>query len=602
LLGSIVNILLTVAAVSLIILVHEFGHFLGARLVGMRVEVFSIGFWKRLIGFKKGHTDYRLSLIPLGGYLKVAGESPEEGEGKPYEFWSKSPGQRAVFIVGGIVMNLLLAAVLFIVAFWVGVPFTVAQVGTALQGDPAWRAGLQRGDRIVQIGDRRDPVFTDITMAVVLGGDEEVKMRVLRDGQELQYAMRPEYDEDMGFRFVGIVPPIEPIVTDYVEIGGEGGRSPAREAGIKPGDRILAINGHRVETDQELKIELLRYPNSEVEILVRRGDEELTFQVLTEPLPRYVLGIAAATTTIEAVQPGAMADRAGLKAGDTIVQVNGTPLDSAVAIERAIEGDWGRVEFTVRRGGETLIVEQAIPDVVALEEFLGSLLTESGTVLTWVHEGGPAWQAGLRPGDRITAVAGEQVETWRDILRQSAEAGGEPHEIQWVRDGELLSQVVKPTISTRSAPGHLGVAMAYPVMEPRRYGPVGAVVHGVEHVARRLVEIVLTLRGFATREVSPRHMGGIVTIARASYQAAQEGAGKLLYITAVISAAIGFFNVLPIPVLDGGHLLFVAIEKIRGRRLAGHVMTAAQTVGFVLLLGLIIYVTWNDILRWIGPF
>ncbi|MFO7955551.1 MAG: RIP metalloprotease RseP [Candidatus Brocadiia bacterium] len=600
-LGSIVNITLTVTAVSLIILVHEFGHFLGAKLVGMRVEVFSIGFWKRLAGFKKGHTDYRISLVPLGGYLKVAGESPEEGEGKPYEFWSKSPGQRAIFIVGGVLMNLVLAAVLFILAFWVGVPFTVAEVGSALPGEPAWKAGLRRGDRIVQIEDKEDPVFADITMRVVLGGEEQVRLRVRRDGRELEYTVRPEYDEEAGFRFMGIAPPIEPVVTDYAEVGGEGGRSPAREAGIKRGDRILAVNGHRIKTAEDLELQMLRYPNEEVEVLVKRGDEELTFEVLTEPVPRHMLGISAATTRIKSLQSGGIADEAGLKVGDVITEVNGKPIESIVALERAVEGNWGTVEFTVKRDDETLTIQRPIPDVVALEKFLESLLTESGTVLTWVEEGGPAWQAGLRPGDRITAVSGQEVEKWRDILRQSAQAEGKPHEVRWVRDGELLSQVVEPELSTQSAPGHLGVAMGRPVTEPRRYGPLGAVVNGVEHVGQRLAEIVLTLRGFATREVSPRHMGGIVTIARASYQAAEEGAGKLLYITAVISAAIGFFNLLPIPVLDGGHLLFVAIEKIRGRRLAEHVMTGAQTVGFVLLMALVIYVTWNDILRWIGP-
>ncbi len=600
--GVVVNILLTVIAVSLIIVVHEFGHFLGARLVGMRVEVFSIGFWKRLVGFKKGHTDYRISLVPLGGYLKVAGESPEEGKGKPYEFWSKSPGQRAIFIAGGVLMNFVLAIVLFIVAFSIGVPFTVADVGEVVRGEPAWHAGLEPRDRIVEVDGRRNPVFNDVTMAIALGGKEEVGVRVLRDGQERDFTLRPEYAPDVGLRLVGIVPAIEPLVTGYAEVGGEGGRSPAREAGIEPGDRILAINERPVRTAQELEAELSRYPHDEVELLVRRGNAEMTFRVLTEPLPRYVFGIVTTTTRIEALHPSGPARQAGFRVGDVIAEVNGRPVQSVIALERNIKGNWGPVEFTVRRDGQTVRLRHDVPDVVALNRFTDSLVTESGTVLTWVDEGGPAWEAGLRPGDRLAAVGGEPVDSWSDILRQTQAARGSPLEFQWVREGDMLSQTVAPVRSTDSSRGHLGIAMTSPVTEPRRYGPVGAVVRGVEHVWHRLAEFVLTVRGFATQQVSPRHMGGIVAIVHVAYWAAAEGAGKLLYITAVISVAIAFLNLLPIPVLDGGHLLFLAVEKIRGRRVAENIMIAAQTVGLVLLGALVLYVTWNDILRYFTGF
>ncbi|MFO8008330.1 MAG: RIP metalloprotease RseP [Candidatus Brocadiia bacterium] len=594
--GFWINALLTVAAVSLLILAHEFGHFIMARAVGMRVEVFSIGFWKRLVGFKKGHTDYRISLIPLGGYVTVAGESPEEGEGKPYEFWSKSPGQRAVFIVGGVAMNFVLAILLFIIAFSIGVPFAAARVGQTVQGSPAWRAGIRHGDKISAIGDVEEPVFSDITSTVVLTNAERVRVVVQRDGQTVRYALKPQYTEDVGYRYVGVTPMMEPVITGLTRIGGQDGRSPAQEAGLQLGDRVVSINGVEVASASDLQRELNRYPHSEVSITVRRGDRTVQTQLVTEPTERYVIGVSGLTTRIDSLQGDGMAQRAGLRVGDRISAVNGQPVASAVGLERSIQDAWGQVTLTVLRGGDELTRSLDVPHAAALSELFFSLTFEAGAKLAWVDPDGPAWEKGLRPGDTIISRNGEPVETWQDMLREGRRAGEETHEVRWQRDDELFAALVTPQREA-SEPGQIGIIMDHPVSESRSYGPIGAARKGLSNTVRRLVEAVLLLKGFATRQVSPRHMGGIVTIAYASYRAAAEGLGKLLYMTATISAVIAFFNLLPIPVLDGGHLLFLAIEKIRGRRVGERVMAAAQTVGFVLLLALVIYVTRNDIIR-----
>jgi regulator of sigma E protease len=592
-----VNIMLTVLAVSLLIVVHEFGHFLGARAVGMRVEVFSIGFWKRVIGFKKGHTDYRLSLVPFGGYLKVAGESPQEGSGKPYEFWSKTPGQRAIYVVGGVAMNFVLALVLFIFAFTVGVPFAVAEVGQTMKGSPAWKSGLMEGDRIVALNGQENPTFADLTRAVILGGEHRAELEVRRDGRLYTFSIQPEYDERVGYKVIGIVPPVQPIITGFQKIGGEEGRCPAREAGARLGDRIMRVNGSPVATATELNRELLKASDGAVELTVRRDAQQVALTVRPEPLARSVIGITGVTSTIESLEKGGRAEAVGLRPGDRIAAVNGQRVTSGVEIEEAIRGSWGETRMEVLRGGEAIPCTSPITDAAVLEEFMFSMLFEAGTTLTWVEPGGPAWRAGLRPGDVITAVAGERVEAWEDILLETDRAGEGPFEVRWRRNGQLFAGEVTPAEKVLPGSAHLGIIMDRAKSRPLRYGVVGAVANGISNTVEKIAEVVLILRGFATRQVSPRHMGGIVTIAYASYRAAEEGMGKLLYMTAVISAAIAFFNVLPIPVLDGGHLLFLGIEKIRGRRLSERVMAAAQTVGFVLLMMLVIYVTRNDILR-----
>ncbi|MCK4284443.1 MAG: RIP metalloprotease RseP, partial [Candidatus Brocadiae bacterium] len=301
-LGAAINIVLVVMGVSLIILVHELGHFFAAKAVGMRVEIFSIGFWKKIVSVKVGETEYRLSVIPLGGMVKVAGESPEEGPGEPYEFWSKSLGQRALFIVGGVVMNVVFALLLFIAAFSIGVPFMVAEVGRTVPGRPAWEAGLKPGDKILAVGDKVDPVFEDVMRAVALGASGDVVFQVDRAGSHLTFSLTPVYDERAGVKVVGIRPPTEPVVTGLAKVGGEEGRCPAEEAGIEMGDRILALNGQRIETAYDLLMELAKYPHDEVEVLVERDGQQIPLRVLTEPAPRYMIGISGLGTTIESLE------------------------------------------------------------------------------------------------------------------------------------------------------------------------------------------------------------------------------------------------------------------------------------------------------------
>ncbi len=599
-LGAAINGVVVVLGVGLIILVHELGHFFAAKAVGMRVEVFAIGFWKKIVSVTVGETEYRLAVIPLGGMVKVAGESPDEGGGEPYEFWSKSLSQRALFIVGGVVMNVVFALLLFIAAFAIGVPFMVAEVGTTTPGKPAWEGGLKPGDKIVAIGGKVDPVFEDVTRAVALGGSGDVVFEVDRAGSHLTFSLTPVYDERAGVKVVGIRPPTEPVVTGLAKVGGEEGRCPAEEAGIEIGDRILALNGKRIETASDLLLELAKYPHDEVEVLVERDEQQIPLRVLTEPAPHYMIGIAGMSSTIESLEGGGVAQRLGLRVGDRIAAVNGRPVESAVKIKLLVREALGDIALTVVREGQEIAFTLAVPDFRALEEFVWSAKFEAGATLTRVKEGGPAWDAGMRPGDTIVSKAGKEVSTWQEVLRAGGRTGRKEHEIQWIRDGEVLTARVTAVSDTHLSGGHLGILMQLQKTSLRRYGAIGAVRTGFVNLVKTPSDIFLTLRGFARRDVSPRQLGGIVLIAQASYYAAQRGIGMFLYMMAVISGAIAFVNILPIPVLDGGHLLFVAIEKVRGRRPSQRVLTIAQTVGFVFLVLLVFYATRNDIMRLLG--
>ena len=356
-----------------------------------------------------------------------------------------------------------------------------------------------------------------------------------------------------------------------------------------------------VKTAGGLERQLLEYPDNDVSVRILRDGRELTLNIHTRPARGYLLGLQGTDSTVTALQPDGPALRAGLQAGDDITAVNGRPVRSLEGLDEALRQAHGAANIEVQRGGKPVALSVQMPNAVVANEFIRSIDFQSGTTLSWVKEGGPAYAAGMRPGDVILSVGGQAVKTWPEVLSAMGKAGKGPREVEWSRDGQVHQATLTPTLMDVGGGGLIGVEMEWPVMEDRQYGAISAISHGLTDFKRTLTDIVASVQGLATRQVSPRMLGGIITIARITYRAAEFGLGKLFYLTAVLSAYIAFMNVLPIPVLDGGHLLFLAIEKLRGRRVSEKVMAVAQTVGGVLLLALVVYVTRNDILNWFWP-
>ncbi len=623
------KVLLTIAAISLLILVHELGHFTMAKLVGMRVEVFSLGFWKKIFSFRIGETEYRLCIIPLGGYVKVSGEgeegkdgegaesSPQAAEGAEVEedpYWSKTVGQRALFILGGVVMNFLLAIVLFATAFYIGVPFTAAEAGELEPNSPAWRAGILPGEQIVSVrgsggleaGIETPLTFEQFGRVVALGGQGDAVEIVLR-GADGERALKivPEYDEVAGMLRLGIDPPREAVVSALVKLDSEG-RCPAEEAGVKAGDRIVAVNGLPVTMHHDFVRAHRCRPLGPTELKIERQSEvdgeivTTTLNLTVEPeqplMPR--VGISGYSTVIESMQLDTGLARLGLMPGDRITSVNGAPVQASFAWEKAMYAAVGKsAVLTFQRGDEPPRERTVdLPREVDVVDMITSVWFESTTTLTWVREGSPAGLGGLRPGDRILSVGGTDVETWRE-LQQAGMAAADEREYAYERDDQV--HVVTLTVAAMPVDlGFLGLQFnKFKRMPVRESNPLRAVALGVGHTVQSIGDAVRAIGRFARRDMSTKNMGGIVMIAQVSHAAASESFGKLVFMTAMISAAIAFMNILPIPVLDGGHLLFLLIEWIRGRRVSDAVMINAQKVGLIVLLALVAFVTFNDINR-----
>lgn len=236
------SILGFVIVLGFLIFVHEAGHFLVAKLFKVRVLVFSFGFGKRLLGFRRGDTDYRISLIPLGGYVRMAGDTPEEDlTGNPDEFLSKPKWQRFLILLAGPFMNIVVA-----VTFLAGINMVGTEqiaypnvVGVIEKGEPAEKAGLQAGDRIVQVGSETINEFDDLRLTISMNAGTPLRVVYLRNGERRETMLTPaKKDSEYGpVGRAGLGPWLESVV-GRVQPG-----SASAVAGLQPGDRIVAANG-----------------------------------------------------------------------------------------------------------------------------------------------------------------------------------------------------------------------------------------------------------------------------------------------------------------------------------------------------------------------
>jgi len=288
------------------ILIHEFGHYAAAKYFGVRVEVFSIGFGKRLFGFAKGETDYRISAIPLGGYVKMSGENPmDDRTGDPGEFLSHPRWQRFIVALAGPAMNVMLAVALLTGVYMVHYEYPAvldepAVVGWVNPDTPAEKAGIQKGDKIVRVEDIENPNWEQVDVKAALSPNQPLKFGIERDGKVTEKVLFPEPFGPNQYGDIGWVPKEPSITLTVVEH-----RMPAERAGLKVGDQILTANGEDIPALQALIQMLNRTKDQPLEIVVLRNGQKLTFTVKPTLAPggpsqelRYRIGIASVPTKV----------------------------------------------------------------------------------------------------------------------------------------------------------------------------------------------------------------------------------------------------------------------------------------------------------------
>ncbi len=267
--------LIAVAVVlGFMILIHEWGHYAAAKLLGVRVEVFSIGFGKRLLGFRRGDTDYRIAAIPLGGYVKMSGENPMDARtGDPAEFMSHPRWHRFIIAVAGPAMNVLLAIGLLTGVYMVKYEYPLyadkpVVLAWVKQGSPAAQAGLQAGDKIVRVDNIDNPTWDQLEPKIWLSPNQPVNIEVQRGSQTLEKTVIPKPITTSEVGWVGFYPD-SPITVGQLEPG-----MPAANAGIKQGDHVIAIDGHPIPHIEAMIEKLQDSKDKPVDLTILRDGKQ----------------------------------------------------------------------------------------------------------------------------------------------------------------------------------------------------------------------------------------------------------------------------------------------------------------------------------------
>jgi regulator of sigma E protease len=277
------DFIIAVVAVAVVlgfmILIHEFGHYAVAKLLGVRVEVFSIGFGKRLLGFRKGDTDYRISAIPLGGYVKMSGENPmDERTGDPAEFMSHSRFHRFLIAIAGPTMNILLAIFLLTTVYMVHYEYPVfldkpAVIEGIKHDSAAAQAGLQPGDRIIKVDGIENPTWEQLQPRVWLSANQPLTVTIQRGSQVFQKTIVPQSVTTSEVGSAGWYPE-EPVIVGHIEAG-----TPAAQAGLKEDDKIVAMNGTPLVSIESMIERLQQSKDKPVDLTVIRGNQNLAFHL-----------------------------------------------------------------------------------------------------------------------------------------------------------------------------------------------------------------------------------------------------------------------------------------------------------------------------------
>lgn len=590
---SVFHVVLAILGIGLLIFLHEMGHFLAARLSGVRVDAFSLGFGPVLFARQRGATEYRLSLVPLGGYVKLAGEFPSsENTGAPDELCSKGVATRAFIFSAGVLMNLLTALVLFPLVFYFGVPFVEPVIGEVVPGGLAWKAGIPVGSRVLSVDGSEVYGFEHIMSGVALGAREGVQLQVKTpDGETRDYWIRPGAEGEPLDR-LGLRPIVSRTLTVVVDP-----ESPAARAGLRDGDKILRCNGTnlRPENIEDLRTAMSRLDPMRLEI--DREGENLALTVVPEPSPsgaRQIGVMPLQRRVLADRRTAALQARLPIREDDILLSVDGKPWQDAKELDSLLETGKTQKIAWLRSGErmESIVPMQATDREGILRDLAIGADLDSSELL--VVSGSPAERGGLRTGDRIVQVGDAPTPDFRKLSDSIRASQGPEISIRVQRgagdSSELLSLIVAPAPYPR-----FGFDVPKNSYIFRTQNIAQAAVVGLRCSLKMAEDVYLTVRRMLSRELSAKHLGGILQIGDTAIEISKIGFTKLLFFLALLSINLAILNILPIPVLDGGHLLFLLIEKIKGSPVSERVMGYSQVFGLVVLLTLMAFATYNDI-------
>lgn len=544
---------------GLLIFVHELGHFLVAKYYKVRVEVFSLGFGKKLFSFRRGDTEYVIAALPLGGYVKMYGDDPsaEISEAdRRGSFLHKPVGQRIAIVLAGPLMNLLFAFVLYTAIAMMGERAIFPGVGDIDGKSMAATVGFQSGDTLLEVVKSDGTVVKPLTWnefeaPIQDSPEQKITIKVQRAAGEIAvFEATPKF-----------VP--NPFVLGW-----------KREVG---------------------------------------GIDGLTFM--------------SRASSIAVISSETAAAKAGLKTGDTITKVGETPIRRWRELLSSAEtfANLPELKITVQRGllesfldedfqPQTLEFTVAVPlgakGKTGLEAMRAIGFDDPELYLASVEKGSPAEKAGLKPGDRLQAISETPMTNFEQVIATIRTYNGEkPLKFDVLRDLKPVTIEVVPNVKKRmnnmgqeESRFEVGIRPMMIDDTPQTVEKVaGGVIQAIERGAIRSAEmsgaVVMGFVRLFQGEVSSKNIGGFLSIGQMAKRSWGMGLSEFFLAMAVISINLFVLNLLPVPVLDGGHLVFYTIEAIRGAPLSMQKMEIAQRVGAALLVGLMVFALFNDVTR-----
>lgn len=544
---------------GLLIFVHELGHFLVAKYYKVRVEVFSLGFGKKLISFRRGETEYCVAAIPLGGYVKMFGDDPsaEVSEAdRRGSFLHKPVGQRIAIVLAGPIMNLLFAFVLYTAIAMMGEKAIFPGIGDIDSKTMAATVGFQSGDTVLEV------IQPDGTVVKPLTWNEFEKP--IQDAPEQKLSIKVQ-------RASGEVAVLE-ATPKFV-----------------PNPFIL---GWKKEVG---------------------GIEGLSF--------------ISRASSVAVLSSDTAAAKGGLKTGDTITKIGETPirrwrelLSSAetfanqpelkITVQRGLLESFLDEEFQPQTLEFVVVVPAAAKGKSGLEALRAIGFDDPELYLASVEKGSPAEKAGLKPGDLLKSISGTQVTNFEQVIATIRTFDGKlPLKFEVLRD--LKPQTIEVVPNVKKRMNNMGqeesrfevgirpmmIDDAPQTVEKIAGGFIQAMERGAVRSAEMSGAVVMGFVRLFQGEVSSKNIGGFLSIGQMAKRSWGMGMTEFLLAMAVISINLFVLNLLPVPVLDGGHLVFYTIEAVRGAPLSMQKMEIAQRVGAALLVGLMVFALFNDVSR-----
>jgi regulator of sigma E protease len=654
------NIFMAVMGFSAVVFIHECGHFFVAKACDIKVEVFSIFIPPILFGIRRteqglkvrilpdmfpkdddpdgdghlsftfgpqgkaGETEYRIGLIPIAGYVKMLGQEDTGADKQsqdPRSFGNKSTRARMAVIAAGVTFNVIAAVIIMMVVYSIGIPRMSAEIGGVIPGSPAAEAGLQTGDKIIEIDGKQDRLeYMDIIMAAALSNkDQQVPLKVeRRDGSVENVVITAKKIDGLPVRLFGFFPPQDLTVAKVTDP-----EKLLKETSLRPGDRIISMDGKPIEHYWQFEKIIEETYAPSLSIVAERKQKNGQIEQITSEATLYLNAMKEVDTEADLDHVCSMVPCLTvinpMNQTDSLFQKN----DLFLAIGDVNYPTYKEMrDLTTQHQDKELAITllRTDPNGVAREIDLTvtpKLAPNSDRVImgvSVVYDGrhpriaktittkeGMAALA-IPRGAIITAINDTRVMSFYDVMSALRTQAGTDVTVQWqqnqgksgtatFRMNDPEEQITLQSIYANSIPFNSLKDIH------KASGLYDALVMSGKKNVSFILQTYVTIKQLLSRSVQLKAMSGPVGIATIAYKAVEESFIEFLYLLAFISANLAVVNFLPIPVVDGGVFILLIVEKIQGRPLSLRMQEVVTYAGLTMILSLFVYLTYNDIVR-----